>query len=143
MFNTGDIVKHISYGKRTVLDVPGVGYVVKFDDGKVRRITDGLLKRIRGENMNYSALLKQKGFELNTYPEGKYWELQITEDEGRKIDICRAFQADIELFDSSRMTDIDTLILQCAEDFTKCLFYYDCNPFDMSTEDFMKCVEKI
>ena len=51
-FSTGDRVKHIQYGKGTVLDVPGVGYVVKFDDGKTRRITDGrLLKRIRGKNM--------------------------------------------------------------------------------------------
>lgn len=90
--------------------------------------------------MNYATLLRSKGFELNTYPEGKFWELQITDDEERKIEICKAFQADI---DSSNIADIDTLILQCAEDFTKCLFYYDCNPFDMSTEDFMKCVERI
>lgn len=46
VFKAGDRVKHISYGKGIVLDVPGVGYVVKFDDGKTRRITDGLLKRI-------------------------------------------------------------------------------------------------
>lgn len=46
VFKAGDRVKHISYGKGIVLDVPGVGYVVKFDDGKTRRITDGMLKRI-------------------------------------------------------------------------------------------------
>lgn len=34
MFNAGDRVKHISYGKGTVLDVLGIGYVVKFNDGK-------------------------------------------------------------------------------------------------------------
>lgn len=45
-YKTGDKVKHPSYGKGTVLDVPGVGYVVKFADGKVRRITEGILKRI-------------------------------------------------------------------------------------------------
>lgn len=46
LFNAGDRVKHISYGKGTLFDVPGVGYVVKFDNGKTRRITDGVLKRI-------------------------------------------------------------------------------------------------
>lgn len=82
--------------------------------------------------MNYSNLLKEKGFILNTYPEGKFWELVITKDENKKEHICKVFEA-----------DIDTLILQCAEDFTKCLFYYDCNPFDMETKTFMKCVENM
>lgn len=95
-----------------------------------------------GENKNYSNLLKEKGFILNTYPEGKFWELVITKDENKKEHICKVFEADIELFDSNT-TDIDTLILQCAEDFTKCLFYYDCNPFDMETKTFMKCVENM
>lgn len=92
--------------------------------------------------MNYGNLLKKKGFVLNTYPEGKFWELVITNDESKKEHICKVFKADIELFDSDT-TDIDTLILQCAENFTKCLFYYDCNPFDMETKTFMKCVENI
>ena len=65
-----------------------------------------------------------------------------TKDENKKEHICKVFEADIELFDSNT-TDIDTLILQCAEDFTKCLFYYDCNPFDMETKTFMKCVENM
>ena len=92
--------------------------------------------------MNYSNLMKEKGFILNTYPEGKFWELVITKDENKKEHICKVFKADIELFDSNT-TDIDTLILQCAEDFTKSLFYYDCNPFDMETKTFMKCVENM
>lgn len=66
----------------------------------------------------------------------------MTDDENKKEHICKAFRADIELFDSN-ITDIDTLILQCADDFTRCLFYYDCNPFDMDTEAFMKCVENL
>lgn len=93
--------------------------------------------------MDYSTLLKQKGFELNTYKEGKFWELQIKEDDDRKIEICKAFQADVELFDESYILNIDTLILQCAEDFTRCLFFYDCNSWDMETEEFMKCVENL
>lgn len=92
--------------------------------------------------MNYGELLKSKGFELNSYPEGKYWEFVVSDDEELKYHICKAFQADVDLFDSG-IADIDTLILQCAEDFSKCLFYYDCNPFDMGTEEFMKDVEKI
>jgi len=91
--------------------------------------------------MDYKELLESKGFNLNTYPEGKFWELEINNDEALKEKVCNIFKADIELFVGR--TDIDTVILQCAEDFSKCLFYYDCNPFDMGTEDFMKCVEKI
>lgn len=86
-------------------------------------------------------LLKSKGFILNDYPEGKFWELVVEDDEVLKARICNIFKADIELFFGE--TDIKTLILQCAEDFTKCIFYYDCNPFDMETEDFMKCVKEI
>lgn len=89
----------------------------------------------------YSNLLLKKGFSLNEYPEGKFWELQVTKDESSKERICKIFGADIEMFVNG--TDIDTLILQCAEDFTKCLFYYDCNPFDMTTEEFMECVNKL
>lgn len=92
--------------------------------------------------MDYSTLLKEKGFELNTYLEGRFWELQIKEDD-RKIEICKAFQADEELFDASNIFDIETLILQCAEDFTRCLFFFDCNSWPMETEAFMRCVESI
>lgn len=88
--------------------------------------------------MNYKELLESKGFSINEYPEGKFWEFVVENDENLKERICKIFQADIELFVNG--TDIDTLILQCAEDFTKCIFYYDCNPFNMETEDFMKCV---
>lgn len=91
--------------------------------------------------MNYNELLESKGFSLNEYPEGKFWEFVVKDDENLKERICKIFQADMELFVNG--TDIDTLILQCAEDFTKCLFYYDCNPFNMDTEEFMKCVEQI
>lgn len=89
----------------------------------------------------YKQLLLSKGFSLNEYPEGKFWELEVKEYEKLKERICKVFGANIELFVNG--TDIDTLILQCTEDFTKCLFYYDCNPFEMETEEFMKCVNKI
>lgn len=89
----------------------------------------------------YKQLLLSKGFSLNEYPEGKFWELEVKEYEKLKERICKVFGANIELFVNG--TDIDTLILQCTEGFTKCLFYYDCNPFEMETEEFMKCVNKI
>lgn len=86
-------------------------------------------------------LLQSKGFSLNTYPEGKFWELTVEDDENLKVKICKIFNAEIEM--TVNGSDIETLILQCAEDFTKCIFYYDCNPFDMKTDDFIKCVEKM
>ena len=91
--------------------------------------------------MNYKKLLESKGFSINEYPEGKFWEFVVEDNEELKQKICKIFKVNIELYVDG--TDIDTLILQCAEDFTKCLFYYDCNLFDMETEDFMKCVEQM
>ncbi len=89
----------------------------------------------------YKNLLIKKGFSLNSYPEGKFWELEIKNDEELKNKICKVFGANIEIFVNG--TDIDTLILQCTENFTKCIFYYDCNPFDMETKEFMKCIYDI
>lgn len=89
----------------------------------------------------YRELLLRKGFSLNEYPEGNFWELEVREDEELKERICEVFGADIELFISG--TDVDALILQCKEDFTKCLFYYDCNPFYMETEEFIKCINEL
>lgn len=86
-------------------------------------------------------LLQNKSFSLNVYPEGKFWELTVEDDENLKEKICKIFNAEIEV--TANGSDIETLILQCAEDFTKCIFYYDCNSFDMEIEDFMKCVERI
>jgi hypothetical protein len=91
--------------------------------------------------MDYKELLKSKGFSLNEYPEGKFWELVVENDEQLKEKLCNIFNAEIDLFTNG--TDIDTLILQCTEDFTGCIFYYDCNPFDMGTKEFMNCITRI
>ena len=89
---------------------------------------------------DYRKLLESKGFVLNNYPEdGKFWELVIKDDEDLKQHICKVFKTDVELLDSN----IDKVILQCAEDYSRCVFYYDCNPYNMETEEFMKCVENI
>lgn len=88
-------------------------------------------------------LLESKGFTLNTYlGDGKFWELVVKDDEELKRHICNVFQADVELLDSN-ITDIDTLILQCAEDYSRCIFFYDCNSYNMETEEFMRCVDNI
>ena len=34
-------------------------------------------------------LLQSKGFSLNTYPEGKFWELTVEDDENLKGKICK------------------------------------------------------
>ena len=89
---------------------------------------------------DYRKLLESKGFVLNNYPEdGKFWELVIKDDEDLKQHICKVFKTDVELLDSN----IDKVILQCAEDYSRCVFYYDCNPYNMETEEIMKCVENI
>lgn len=43
----GDLVKSPTYGKGIIISDVGVGYVVKFDSGKVVRIYDGLLTLIK------------------------------------------------------------------------------------------------
>lgn len=43
---TGDRVKRIFEGKGTIIVSCGVGRVVKFDTGKVKRISDGDLHKI-------------------------------------------------------------------------------------------------
>lgn len=91
--------------------------------------------------MDYSKLLRSKGFTLNSYPEGKFWELVVEDSEEQKEHICNIFKADIDLYVHG--ADIETLILQCVEDFTRCIFYYDCNSWDVDTEEWIKCVEQI
>ena len=34
--------------------------------------------------MEYSELLKAKGFSLNSYPEGKFWKMIATDNEDKK-----------------------------------------------------------
>ena len=41
----GDRVKNFTYGKGTIVSDIGVGYVVKFDNGTIKRITDGSLEK--------------------------------------------------------------------------------------------------
>ncbi len=43
---TGDRVKNFTYGKGVIISSVGVGYVVRFDNGKTVKITDGSLKNV-------------------------------------------------------------------------------------------------
>lgn len=43
---TGDRVKRLFEGKGTIIESCGVGRVVRFDSGKVERISDGDLHKI-------------------------------------------------------------------------------------------------
>lgn len=42
-------------------------------------------------------LLQSKGFSLNTYSEGKFWELTVEDDDNLKVKICKIFNAEIEV----------------------------------------------
>ena len=42
----GDRVKNSLYGVGTIISDIGIGYVVKFDNGKIKRISDGSLWKI-------------------------------------------------------------------------------------------------
>lgn len=44
---TGDRVKRFTEGKGTIIVSCGVGYVVQFDNGNIKRISDGRLHKIR------------------------------------------------------------------------------------------------
>ncbi len=43
---TGDKVKNFIYGKGVIISNVGVGYVVRFYNGKTVKITDGSLKKV-------------------------------------------------------------------------------------------------
>lgn len=102
--------------------------------------------------MDYKNLLLLKGFDLNVYAEGTFWELEITKEvttlrNGETIklyddkinELCKLFGAQIDISTDS-FTDVNTVVLQCKYDFTECVFCYDGNAWDVSTEEFMKCV---
>ena len=102
--------------------------------------------------MDYKKLLLLKGFNLNVYDEGVFWELEISKEvttshngetitlyDGKIKELCKLFGAQVDI-DTDSFTDVNTVILQCKHDFTECVFCYDGNAWDVSTEEFMKCV---
>ena len=102
--------------------------------------------------MDYKNLLLLKGFNLNVYDEGVFWELEISKEvttsyngetitlyDGKIKELCKLFGAQVDI-DTDSFTDVNTVILQCKHDFTECVFCYDGNALDVSTEEFMKCI---
>lgn len=45
LLKSGDKVKDFTFGKGVIISDVGIGYVVKFDSGKIVRISDGYLKK--------------------------------------------------------------------------------------------------
>ena len=46
---TGDRVKRFFEGTGTIIASCGIGYVVQFDNGKIVRISDGILHKIKAQ----------------------------------------------------------------------------------------------
>ena len=72
-----------------------------------------------------------KGFKLNTYSEGKYYEY-ITND----INV-------IEKLVDELFGDEEILVLQCDENFENCKMCIDTNIWDLEQNEFMKLVEEL
>ena len=72
-----------------------------------------------------------KGFKLNTYSEGKYYEY-ITND----INI-------IEKLVDELFGDEEILVLQCDENFENCKMCIDTNIWDLEQNEFIQLVEEL
>ncbi|MFC0903785.1 hypothetical protein ACFHWD_03655 [Clostridium sp. MT-14] len=77
-------------------------------------------------------LLKEKGFKLNTYPEGKFWEY-ITEDD-EKIEA---------ILQDEYCGDENNICLQLQEDFTNIIEQVDIDTYDLTEEQFLKLIKRI
>ena len=80
-------------------------------------------------------IMKNKGFSLNAYDLEILWEFETKENEELKVKLCKIFGVNVE--------EPETVILQCRENFTNCIFYYDCNVIDMNATDFIECVKQM
>lgn len=80
-------------------------------------------------------ILKRKGFSLNVYTLEILWKFEASEDAELKEKLCKIFGVDVE--------EPEKVILQCRENFTNCIFYYDCNVIDIEATDFIECVKQM
>lgn len=76
-------------------------------------------------------LLLEKGFELNTYPQGKYFEFVTKDDEVME-----------KILGEDYTRDEESVILQLKEDFSNKLLCEDANVWDLTDEQFMEILEK-
>ena len=72
-----------------------------------------------------------KGFKLNTYSEGKYYEY-ITNDNNV-----------IEKLVDELFGDEEILVLQCDENFENCKMCIDTNIWDLDQNEFIQLVEEL
>ena len=72
-----------------------------------------------------------KGFKLNTYSEGKYYEY-ITNDNNV-----------IEKLVDELFGDEEILVLQCDENFENCKMCIDTNIWDLEQNEFIQLVEEL
>ena len=77
-------------------------------------------------------LLLEKGFKLNTYPEGKYFEFVTKDDEVMEKILGNDYESDEE-----------TVILQLKEDFSNKLLCEDAKVWDLTDEQFMEILERL
>lgn len=87
------------------------------------------------KKIDIEQLFKDKGFSLNVYGLDILWEFTVKDDDILKESLCQIFGIDIQ--------EPETIILQCRENFTNCIFYYDCNVINLNTEDFIECVKQM
>lgn len=82
--------------------------------------------------MSAHELLINKGFKLNKYPEGKYYEFTTKEDE---------LMSKILKDDYDGMTSV--VIIQLKEDFTNKIMCVDCNVWNLSDIEFENILKEI
>lgn len=77
-------------------------------------------------------LLLKKGFKLNTYPEGKYFEFVTKNDEVME-----------KILGKDYIGDEESVILQLKEDFSNKLLCENANVWDLTYEQFMEILGKL
>lgn len=81
--------------------------------------------------------LEARGFELNSYPEGQFYELNIT-------DFDRATEvADLAGVKFDHREGVHHVILQCGEDLTPCYLFCDNEYWEFSQDAFLELVRKL
>lgn len=77
-------------------------------------------------------LLLEKGFELNTYPQGNYFEF-VTKDDDTMA----------KILDKDYMGDEESVILQLKEDFSNILLCEDANVWNLNDIEFSEIIKKL
>lgn len=79
-----------------------------------------------------SELLINKGFKLNSYPEGKFYELEAKDENTLS-----------KILGDNYMGDEEWGVLQIDENFKNAKLCVDCDTWDLTNDDFEKFVNKL